>query len=413
MSEIAFACPRCGRGYQVEPQLGGKKARCKRCGEIFRVPAWPPATALVPEPLLPASAEDDGSAYDLADPLFDPLPPPRPAPAAGRIAAGPGSALPHPSRAGMPPPESRNEDAADFSPAWREWLANHGKFLGLAAGLVLLAVALWALLPRAWNAGQLLLGAAEEHPNEPVPSNAETDPDLEFPEFAPERAALIAQHRDALMGMAVAFGGMAQGYADMRNPSKFAAGQAAAARSSQDLDAAASKGAALPKLELGERAALVVFVDRGLRPALARALRELRQLKATPGINGDFSKLDAALQQTSVQIDREYRGNPSKPAVLVTLNNLTHESQQRVISDRATKLIDPGAGGEVGWRKEAGKTQIKVSPVLSTRAFAERIDFGKVTQVQGRRIEVEVTLSATGDSAPPPAAPAASPPASP
>ena len=46
MTQIAFSCPRCGRSYQVEAQLAGKKARCKDCQEVMRVPlASPPEKA--------------------------------------------------------------------------------------------------------------------------------------------------------------------------------------------------------------------------------------------------------------------------------------------------------------------------------------------------------------------------------
>jgi len=35
---IVLECPGCGKRYEVESSLAGKKARCKQCGEVFRIP---------------------------------------------------------------------------------------------------------------------------------------------------------------------------------------------------------------------------------------------------------------------------------------------------------------------------------------------------------------------------------------
>ena len=39
----------CGAGYQVTANLAGKQVRCKKCNEVFVVPANSPSTAEVPE----------------------------------------------------------------------------------------------------------------------------------------------------------------------------------------------------------------------------------------------------------------------------------------------------------------------------------------------------------------------------
>jgi hypothetical protein len=57
--------------------------------------------------------------------------------------------------------------------------------VGLAVVLSLRAWAFSGLFPRAWNAGQALLGVAES-PIDPV-KNLNRDPDLAFPDFAPAR----------------------------------------------------------------------------------------------------------------------------------------------------------------------------------------------------------------------------------
>lgn len=402
---LTFPCPRCGHVFSLEAKLAGKKARCKDCGEVFRVPEGTPAAARnggpplappAPRPSLrPPTPEEDASGYDLGEPLFEALtPPPRPRSAA---AAGPDRSPQHPPRAGLAPTPQWEEDEDDAPSPLRRWLAYRATILALAAGAGLLIWAFSALLPRAWDAGQAMFGAGDESPNEPAGASADRsrskdDPGLELPEIAPDRIPLVVQHKDALSGLNQAFSDMARGYAQMRNPAGFAAGQAAVAKASADLDAAARKGGSLPKLEPDERAVLGPFVDQALRPTLARAIRELRQLKSTPGIKGDFSKLEGALTQTSLEINKEYPSGTAAPAVLVTLNNLSHQSQQKVIEQRAGNLLDRVGNGGLGWDTAEGKTHLKVSPVLNARAFAEKIDFGKVTKIQGRRIEVDVTV---------------------
>ncbi len=34
---IVLDCPRCGKHYEVDDSLAGKKSRCKQCGEVFRI----------------------------------------------------------------------------------------------------------------------------------------------------------------------------------------------------------------------------------------------------------------------------------------------------------------------------------------------------------------------------------------
>jgi len=39
MSErIITQCPKCGTNYNLRPQAAGRRARCKSCNEIFRIP---------------------------------------------------------------------------------------------------------------------------------------------------------------------------------------------------------------------------------------------------------------------------------------------------------------------------------------------------------------------------------------
>ena len=81
---IRFACPQCGRGFQVENKAAGKKAKCPKCGTVITVPAaeqsyfsgpvaLPPTAAhsgpaASPLPAKPVAAAETGEIYRLAEP---------------------------------------------------------------------------------------------------------------------------------------------------------------------------------------------------------------------------------------------------------------------------------------------------------------------------------------------------------
>ncbi len=47
---IKMDCPACGQRYVLQAALAGKKARCKKCGETFKIPSLEPSSALAPLP---------------------------------------------------------------------------------------------------------------------------------------------------------------------------------------------------------------------------------------------------------------------------------------------------------------------------------------------------------------------------
>ena len=44
---LAVSCPGCGAHFEVVAEMAGRKGKCAKCGEVFRVPASPPA--IVPQ----------------------------------------------------------------------------------------------------------------------------------------------------------------------------------------------------------------------------------------------------------------------------------------------------------------------------------------------------------------------------
>jgi hypothetical protein len=49
---IAFSCAGCGKSFEVQDDLAGRRSRCKRCGAVMRIPAPEPVGA----PLAPLAA---------------------------------------------------------------------------------------------------------------------------------------------------------------------------------------------------------------------------------------------------------------------------------------------------------------------------------------------------------------------
>ncbi|HTW93909.1 MAG TPA: hypothetical protein VMD30_03880 [Tepidisphaeraceae bacterium] len=89
MSEAAdkFFCDACKRSYLWKPELAGKRAKCKSCGQVMNIPSQP----WRPEPE-PASEE---ALYELAEPAADDAKPirPPPLPAMAVAAAAPAGGL--------------------------------------------------------------------------------------------------------------------------------------------------------------------------------------------------------------------------------------------------------------------------------------------------------------------------------
>ena len=262
------------------------------------------------------------------------------------------------------------------------------KHVTLIVGLVLLVWAFSALFPRAWNAGQVLLGLVE-NPNDIV-RDSNHDPDLDAPDIAPGRVEVVRQHQQVMEEMAQAYYQLAQDYAGMRNPRFFEASKNDVERASLRLEQAAARGASLPKLEPAEKTALSYLVNYRLKGGVATAAQEVNKLTQTPGIEGDFDTLLAALKQAMKQFDQEYTADSIRPAVLLVMNKLQDATQIKIIEEKARVLTDDPSSISCGWRTEGETSQLKLQTVFSARDYADRIKFGKVRHVRGRRIEIDV-----------------------
>jgi len=278
------------------------------------------------------------------------------------------------------------------------WLRYRVKLLALTAVLMLLLWALSSLFPRAWDAGLSLFGGASDNPNDPLVLHG-VDPALDAPDISPSRLELVHQHQQALEEMSQAFMEMAQGYATMRNPARFAAGQKDVAQASEKLDQASRKGASLAKLEPAEKKALAPLVNNQLKPSAANVSQQLVRLMQTPGISGDFDKLLAAINQAQKQFDREFGSDSPGLSALLVMSKIDDPIQRQIITQKAMALVDRSNTTGAGWGTEGETSRLRVGPVYSAQAYANRINFGKVRSVKGRRIEIDVKLASAEEIA--------------
>jgi|GEM_PF-5873692 len=58
---LAFICPQCGKHFEVSQSLGGKRAKCKQCGVLFRIP-------FADAPVNPQNLAPDPYGFDRSSP---------------------------------------------------------------------------------------------------------------------------------------------------------------------------------------------------------------------------------------------------------------------------------------------------------------------------------------------------------
>jgi ubiquitin-protein ligase len=72
---IEFNCPNCGKRFRVPPELAGRSAKCKACGEPFTVPAAAPPELLTTPP---AESTESSSPISASAPQLMQQPPTTP-----------------------------------------------------------------------------------------------------------------------------------------------------------------------------------------------------------------------------------------------------------------------------------------------------------------------------------------------
>ena len=100
----------------------------------------------------------------------------------------------------------------------------------------------------------------------------------------------------------------------------------------------------------------------------------------------------ATILQAQKQFDREFGSEVPEPSALLIMPRIEDPIQRDIIIQKALALVDRSNGKGAGWGNEGEMSRLKVDPVYSAEAYAERINFGKVRRVDGRQIELDVEL---------------------
>lgn len=82
-----------------------------------------------------------------------------------------------------------------------------------------------------------------------------------------------------------------------------------------------------------------------------------------------------------------FRHDPEQ-TVLIEISPITGQAERDEVREILTGMTD-GSGHTMTTRTEGDLMIIQLSPVRDVQAFARRINFGHVTQIEGRTVRIE------------------------
>lgn len=75
----------------------------------------------------------------------------------------------------------------------------------------------------------------------------------------------------------------------------------------------------------------------------------------------------------------------------ITVNGTGDPETAQRLNQAITAILKSSSNGwRISYSTLDNKTIFRVGPVIDPKAFADKIDFGKVTRVEGQTIDVEV-----------------------
>jgi hypothetical protein len=125
------------------------------------------------------------------------------------------------------------------------------------------------------------------------------------PATTPQPGGPEAQHREVVEALIRAYNEIADGYFRIHDADSIPQGRDLIDRGVEHLRTAAQQGRNLPGLSPGERQAVIRWGVPPLIVSIERVLRELRRLKATPGVRSDFDRLIDAYTRAREEAQRE------------------------------------------------------------------------------------------------------------
>lgn len=309
---IEFKCPACGRGYRLAANLAGKPGRCHSCGGIFVIPTLTETRAAASQSR-PASATprpaaaDDSSLLDLDAPDLMPMASPRDlggrrgtlAPAHTTTPRDAGYGLANGGYATVP-----TALPARAEPMTWGTYAMIAAAVGASGFAVIMTIALLTTPKKPTTvANQPAETIASELATAAIADTA--PPDGGSPAAPPRPDGVSMLHREIVDNLARAYNEIADGYASIRDAGTLPEGNAMVARGTKDLRWASDRGKTLPPLPASHRSALVRQAGPSLLRAVDRVLDELRRLRETRGLKGDFDRVLTAYTRTRDAIRRE------------------------------------------------------------------------------------------------------------
>ena len=360
---IPAECPHCGYRYGVAATLAGRRARCKSCGEVFRLPT---AAAVVPTPAAPVAR------------------------AVPTRAAPPRAAYPDDEIIDLP---------SARAPGWS--LPENGigpVIVGAVAVGGCLAVVVLGVLIRAlfFHRG----GAAAPGP-EPTVAKAEAahsfdfDPFPDEPPSAPIREDLLQKHRAAFRQFADAGEALITIFRSIDGPPD-AATLAKKRAAEAQVVAADTARAVLPRPNPAEEYRLLVEFSARLIDLGVRQKAEIRRLLARVPA-GDFAeelrRQDGRIDGAVGRLRAAMAAGPSPvPCIDVLFPDLADADglAGEAVRGRLELMTDTAPPEVFRYRSVDGRpgTGVRLGPVADPQAFARMIRFGRVASVRGRKITV-------------------------
>jgi hypothetical protein len=94
------------------------------------------------------------------------------------------------------------------------------------------------------------------------------------------------------------------------------------------------------------------------------------------------------MNQARQQFERESPSGSRALAILLIIDQIRDGSHLQPIQLKTRALAHDPSQTSAGLRVQGATCRMKLSPVLRAQGYADRINFGKIVRVKGRRIDV-------------------------
>ena len=414
---IVFDCEGCGKHYEVDSSLAGKKASCKQCKTVFVIPIPRQPT---PRPTVTTTSPQPQSRPKPQSQARPAPPPPQQAQARPVVAAPPPAvdlyglddALPPrssgPRSGGYSSRSSESEEVLPQRPKFpkaKKSKGSGGQSKALAFGIpgaaisfvVMFAVG-YRTLHRAGKVSDLVGNIV-----------ASVSGDTEYDRLTKGMISLLNELADSMEKV--------QNRADAQ---QFQLSTVDLQRRATDLEREAR---ALPNPSQSENDRLERTYNEKLLAATGRVTAQINRLKSVSGMPGNFMPtlpsfpgmrsnpmagapnmpgpppgMPGSRQSPIAGRPGFPQPSPANPAetLTITVTNVNDPEQAELVGDEINTIhqsLFNGLRQSIGSGVGTNRT-FNVSPVTDAQAFADKIKFGRVVRVQGRTIEVAATALA-------------------